>query len=220
VRLPREEVVAGYAAELEQFETLIRSLPEEAWNRPSRCEGWTVGDVAAHVVGTITDIVEGRFDGLGTPEGIEQTVAERRGRSPGELADELEKGRQVGGALLAGFDDDAWRGPALGGVQGTIGDGVETLWYDTYVHADDIRAAAGLPSERGAGLRASVLHLADLLTANGWGPATLALDGLEPVAVGGGGPEVSGDPLVFVLAATGRADPAALGLDETVNVYR
>jgi hypothetical protein len=31
---------------------------------------------------------------------------------------------------------------------------------------------------------------------------------------------VSGDPLAFVLAATGRSDPGALGLDESVNVYR
>ena len=37
---------------------------------------------------------------------------------------------------------------------------------------------------------------------------------------GGGGQRVTGDPLEFVLAATGRTDPGALGLDETVNVYR
>lgn len=28
------------------------------------------------------------------------------------------------------------------------------------------------------------------------------------------------DALQFILAATGRSDPAALGLDETVNIYR
>ena len=31
---------------------------------------------------------------------------------------------------------------------------------------------------------------------------------------------MTGDPLAFVLAATGHADPAPLGLDETVNIYR
>ena len=34
-----------------------------------------------------------------------------------------------------------------------------------------------------------------------------------------GSRRVTGDPLSFVLAATGRADPAVLGLDPTVNVY-
>jgi hypothetical protein len=31
---------------------------------------------------------------------------------------------------------------------------------------------------------------------------------------------VTGDAHQFVLVATGRADPATLGLDETANVYR
>ena len=66
-----------------------------------------------------------------------------------------------------------------------------------------------------------MVHLAALLEAGGWGPATLALDGMEEVLVGDGrGPRVTGDPHQFVLVATGRADPATLGLDEAVNVYR
>ena len=32
--------------------------------------------------------------------------------------------------------------------------------------------------------------------------------------------EAFATPLAFVLAATGRAYPAPLGLDETVNIYR
>ena len=31
---------------------------------------------------------------------------------------------------------------------------------------------------------------------------------------------MTGDPLQFVLVATGRADPAPLGLDASVNIYR
>ena len=65
-------------------------------------------------------------------------------------------------------------------------------------------------------------HAADLLGKRGWGPAVLALDGLEAVAMGGGGGSarhVTGDPLAFVLVATGRADPIPLGLDASVNVF-
>ena len=59
-----------------------------------------------------------------------------------------------------------------------------------------------------------------MLTEQGYRPATLALDGLEEYPVSGGGPAVTGDVLQFVLVATGRADPAVIGLDETVNIYR
>ncbi len=219
--LPRDEVVDGFTDELGRFEALVRSLDEDAWSRPSRCAGWRVADVAAHVTGQLADINAGRFEGLGTPEVTGREVAERRGRTPAELADELHETAAVGAQTLAALDDEAWKGPAPAGILPTLGDGVEALWYDAWLHADDIRAAAGLPTERSAGLRASVIHLAALLEATGWGPATLALDGVEEVPVGSGsGLRVTGDPHQFVLVATGRADPATLGLDETANVYR
>ena len=38
-------------AEVEAFKTYLSSLPAEAWNQPSACEGWTVADVVAHLNG-------------------------------------------------------------------------------------------------------------------------------------------------------------------------
>jgi hypothetical protein len=49
---------------------------------------------------------------------------------------------------------------------------------------------------------------------------TLELDGVDRITVCTGGSVVRGDPLAFVLAVTGRADPAELGLDPSINVYR
>jgi uncharacterized protein (TIGR03083 family) len=217
--LPRQEVINGFTDELADFEKLLRSLDEGDANRPTRCEGWTVADVAAHVIGTLADIGAGRMDDLGTPEGTERVVLERRGRSVAELADELSQVAAVGAGMMAAFDEDAWNGPAPRDLAPTLGDGVEALWYDAYVHGDDIRAALGRPSERGAGLKASVSHLSVLLSQKEWGPATLRLDGMGSFAVGGGGKPIKGDALAFTLAATGRADPAPLGLDPSVNVY-
>jgi uncharacterized protein (TIGR03083 family) len=217
--LPRDEVVAGLIAEFDAFEALVRSLDETQLRVPSRCAGWTAGDVAAHVIGQLADVTAGRFDGLGTPEVTAREVDDRRGNAPAELADELAACTKVAVDILAAFDDAAWSGPSPAG-SGTLGDGVEGLWFDACLHADDIRDAIGLPSEYSSGARVSVSHLAAVLTDQGWRPATLALDGVEEFPVSGGGPAVSGDVLEFVLAATGRADPAALGLDETVNVYR
>ena len=48
---------------------------------------------------------------------------------------------------------------------------------------------------------------------------TLELDGIERIEVAGGGLSITGDPLTFVLAATGRADPTPMGLPESINVY-
>ena len=218
--LPREEVTAGFITELSRFEELIRSVDAKDWRSPSRCQGWTAADVAGHVTGQLADIVYGRFDGLGTPEVTQRQVDERKAKSPTEMADELAEVQKLGADILALFDDAAWAGPPPAGLPGTLGEGVEGLWFDAWMHADDIRDAIGRPSESGPGVRASVSHLADLLTQRGWGPATIAVRGLEEFNVsGGGGLRIEGDPIAFVLVASGRQDAATLGLDPSVNVY-
>jgi uncharacterized protein (TIGR03083 family) len=218
--LTRQEIQTGYPAELLAFAELLRSLGPDDLPVPTRCTGWTVADVGAHVTGGLADVLSGRLEGSGLPAWTDRQVAERRGRTGAELADELEGYAKVGADVLASFDEEAWNGPAPAGVAGTLGAGVEGLWYDVYVHADDIRSALGRPSVPGPGLRCSAHHLADLLAARGWGPATVALDGMEELTIGaGGGPRITGDPLTFVLVACGRQDPAVLGLDASVNVY-
>lgn len=218
--LPRNDVSTGILDELDNFRALLLSLNVAEWETPSRCEGWTVAGVASHVVGSMADVVAGNLDGLGTPEVTAREVTERAGRSPAELADECASVRDASKDLLAVFDDDAWVAPAPGGYDGTLGDGVEALWYDTFLHADDIRAAIGRPTEITDGLRASLSHLSTVLDHRGWGPATLAFPGQPRFDIGGGGPEITGNAFEFVLAATGRLDPAKLGLDERVDVYR
>jgi uncharacterized protein (TIGR03083 family) len=217
--LDRTETSAGFLAELDDFGELIGSLDDAALDTPTRCAGWTVRDVAGHMVGQMTDVVEGRLDGLGSPDVTERQAKERAGRSSKELAAELAEGRARGAEMLALFDDAAWNGPVASDFPGTLGDGILALYFDGYLHADDIRAALGMPSVRGQGLRASVHHVADALEEKPWGPATLALDGIEVIDIGAGGEKVTGDALDFVLVGTGRADPSALGLDESVNIY-
>jgi uncharacterized protein (TIGR03083 family) len=215
--LGREEAIAGLLAEYEGFGDLVRSLDADQWEKPSRCAGWTAGDVARHVVGTATDVANGVV-GTHTPD---EEVAERKGRSPAEVADELDVAlgtlRNLGSLI---DNDEAWNGPSPV-PDLTMRQGILTLFYDIYVHSDDIRAAVGLrPTPGGMGLDASLEYLGEQLTQREWGPATLALDGMEKMDVGAGGAPVTGEAMAFVLAATGRADPGALGLDESVNIYR
>ncbi len=219
--LPRAETTQGIQDELEAFEDLVRSLDARQLMAPSRCEGWTVGDVAAHVIGTMSAVTSLQLDGLGTPEVTQRIVDERRGKTADDLADELAGVRKQSADLLAAFDDGAWAAPSPGGFDFTLGYAIEALWYDAYLHADDIRDALGQPSVRSdAGLRVSLSHIADTLTSQGYGDATLALDGHVPFDVGDGGKAIRGDAFEFVKAATGRGDPAAFGCDGTINIYR
>ena len=211
--LGREEAIGGLMAEYEALGDLVRSLDESQWTKPSRCEGWQVGDVARHVVGTAADVAAGQA-GSHTPE---EEVAARKSHTPAQLADELEGALGTLRNLGALIDDDAWNGPSPV-PDLTMRQGILVLLYDAYVHGDDIRAGVGLPSTRSVGLDASVEYVGEQLAGRGWGPATLALDGMEKVDVGEGGAPVTGDPLQFVLAATGRADPAPVGLDKSVKI--
>jgi uncharacterized protein (TIGR03083 family) len=226
--LPRTEVTIGLLEELERFQGLIQPLSPAEWATPTRCTGWTVADVAAHVVGGMADVAAFRLEGLGTPEVTARQVAERHGRSPAELADELRATIKATADMMAAFNEEAWALRAPGGFDFTLGEGVEALWHDAWLHGDDILTALGRPSDRGEGIKASVSHIADVLTREGWGPAVLDLEGLPEFAVGGaapanghgGGSRFTGDALAFVLAATGRANPSTAGLDESANIYR
>jgi uncharacterized protein (TIGR03083 family) len=201
VALERAVVSDGLLDELDRFESLLRSLTPADWSTPSRCEGWSVADVAAHTVGSMADVVAGRFDGLGTPEVTAREVAERRGRSATDVADECAEVRKVAVGLLAVFDDDAWQAPAPGDFDGALGDGVEALWFDTFLHGDDIRAALGRPSQTGPGLAGAVSHTNFLLAGQDWH---------------GEAPAQEDAAMEWILVATGRATG---GPDSPPNVY-
>ena len=217
--LDRSTVLAGIPTELAALSQLIRSLDGQQLRTPTRCDGWAVGDVAAHVVGIVIDISEGRLDGQGTPDVTQRQAAERAGRTARQLADELDAASPTLLAILGSLPEDTWDGPSLTDERYTLGFAVEAIWFDAYLHADDIRAALGLTPVRGPGLYCAVHHVAGYLGSRGWGPATLALDGIPSIDVAGGGEPITGDAHEFVLAATGRRDPTQLGLDTSVNVY-
>ncbi len=218
--LPRTVTQSEFEPEVGRFEALVRSVDAGEWDRPSRCAGWSAGDVAKHVVGQFADVVAGRFDGLGSDEATQREVDERVGRGPTEVADELAELRPSLAGLLAMFDDDAWAAPGPDGSASTLGQGIEALWSDMIVHADDIRAAVGRDAPADVDTKAAASHIADILTQQGWRPATVALDGLPTFDVSGGGEPITGAPWPFVLATTGRGDLTTLNLDETANIYR
>ena len=212
--LSRPQISQGCVDEYEQFAELVESLSDAEWDMPTRCEGFLVRDVAGHVIGLAEDTAAG----VPGSRNAELEAASVRGDAPRQAAARLRTALGPITALLDAVDDNAWAGP-VAGLDLTLGEGVLTLWYDAFVHADDIRAAIGRPSEFGPGLEASVAYLASELTKKDYEPATLALAGVNRYDVSGGGAAITGDPLQFVLVATGRADAATMGLPPEVNIY-
>jgi uncharacterized protein (TIGR03083 family) len=214
IELTNSDLANGLLGAYEGFAQMLGHLNDAAWITPTRCTGWEVRDVAAHVVGLANDAATG-VPGSRTPD---EQAAALRDQSSAELADQLRGSIAALRALVGLLNDASWDGPS--GVPGvTLATGVHGLWWDTYAHTDDIHDALGFDAARGSDLTASVAYLAHQLGDRGWGPATLALDGLPAIDIGAGGTSVTGDPHQFVLVASGRADAASLGLDPSVNVY-
>jgi uncharacterized protein (TIGR03083 family) len=208
------DLADGALGAYEGLADLLDGLDDNAWQTATRCTGWEVRDVAGHVVGLAHDAATG-VPGHRTAD---EQAAALRGHSPVELSAQLRATVATLRSLVGTLDDAAWSGPS-GVPDRTLAQGVQGLWFDTYVHRDDIAAALGIDADRGPGLAASVEYLAHLLTGRGWGPATLTLDGVPHHNVGAGGRNIEGDPHQFVLVASGRAAPSTMSLDARVNVY-
>ena len=202
MKLERAEVVDGLLGEYEAYRDLLVGLDTASAARPTRCEGWTVQDVAAHVVGLASDAFAGRI-GRFTPD---QQAAMRRDLTPSDLADELEQALLVGEPFLRAVSEEQWSGDS--GAPGlTLGEGLFTLWFDAWVHRDDVRAALGDAPDEGPGLRASRAYIEWSLGKQGWTPPP----GVDVAAI---------DDREFVLAGTGRIPASSVGLDARVNLYR
>lgn len=215
--LTREQTIEPLEAEWKASAAFLRSLSEADMAKPTRCEGWTVGDVAAHIAGTVTDIAGGT---IGATNGYTQ-VQERAGQSPARLADDMEHGIEIALKLVRALDDHLWAQPSpFPGL--TFRQGVEALFVESYVHEDDIRDALGMPprADGDTALEISLHHIAEEMGKRGWNQRTLSLDGVQPIAIGFGGEPITGNPRTFLLAATGRIPASAVGLDEKVNIYR
>jgi uncharacterized protein (TIGR03083 family) len=202
--------------EYESFAALIDSLDAAAWDAPTRCTGFLVRDVAGHVVGLAEDVVKGRArqpqrrtgSGIGA-----RRLGPRRSRhgcAPRSMAIQ---------PLLDALDDDAWNGPS-GVPDLSFGRGVLTLWYDAFVHADDIRAALGRPVGGAAPVSPRVSSTSRASSPTGVGPGDAARSTVcRATTSAPAGARSAGDPMQFVLVATGRADARRWASTPGVNIY-
>lgn len=211
----RHRTVAGLIDEYRAFAELLAALDRPDWIRETRCSGWQLRDVAGHVTGQAIDTVGGTIGGR-TPD---EQAAALRVEGPVALAARLHGAMDSMARLATALDDAAWSAPSP--VPGlTLGQGVHALLHDAYVHGDDIRAALGRPADTGPGLLASLDFVLGALRRDDAAAADPAIARLLEVSAEQFMRETGLPAHDFVLAATGRCDPARLGLTYRVNIYR
>lgn len=215
MRSDRERTVTNLLDEYRMFAELIGALDASEWTRETRCTGWQVRDVAGHVVGQAFDTVSGTI-GSRTPD---EQAAALRDESPAALAARLRTAMDSFAQLATVFDDAAWSAPSP--VPGlTLGQGVHALLNDAYVHGDDIRTALGLPFDTGPGLLASLDFVLGALLRDDAAAADPGVGRLLGVSSEDFTRETGMAEHDFLLAATGRSDPAHLRLPDCVNIFR
>lgn len=175
----------------------LRALDAGRWREPSRCAGWSVQDVAAHLVGTdrfwalsIRSGLAGSptrflasFDPVATPE---QLVGPSREQSPTAVLEDFAGSVDDLDDALAGVASDAWSTlaeapPGHVPLRALV---LHALW-DGWVHERDVVVPLGLPAtEEPDEVTACLAYVAAL------GPVFLATAGSQRT----GRLEVAADP--------------------------
>jgi uncharacterized protein (TIGR03083 family) len=202
---------AIFDAEAERLDRFFAGLDDAAWLRPSRCEGWTVRDVLAHLAGQETynhacldDDLEGlsaRMEGEGTTSldaFNDMTVRTRRDRP---VADVLEEWRRKNGDTrrrLRTLGRDA----TLPTMSGPYPVGLQVFHYasEYATHADDVGVPeANTPSRLRWRARVSRFALAESAA-----PVAVEQGGDGDYAVSTAGAQATLTPQEFVAATVGR----------------
>jgi uncharacterized protein (TIGR03083 family) len=139
----------------QRLEGLLDDLAADEWQHPSRCEGWTVQDVVAHLISTnhfwALSITQARagdptrflasFDPVASPA---ELVDSRRGTPPEETCDALRASDAGLFAAIEALDDDGWDaiGEAPPGHVPVRLVADHALW-DSWVHERDILVPLG-----------------------------------------------------------------------------
>ncbi|MGH9184794.1 MAG: maleylpyruvate isomerase family mycothiol-dependent enzyme [Acidimicrobiales bacterium] len=153
-------MVAALAAEHADLSRLLATLDEPGWDRPSRCDGWTVSDVVLHLAQTDELAIAsatGRFNealhelarGLGSAssvdDGADLMVSRERGRPGPAVRDRWQAGATALCEALSACEPSqrvTWVAGELSAR--TL---ATTRLAETWIHAGDVAAAFGQTPE-------------------------------------------------------------------------
>ena len=131
--MPTDDHIAIYRGIRGRIADLVRDLDADTLARTAPATpAWSVQDVLAHLVGDVTDVVEGNLDGVATDAWTQAQVDRRRGASVADLLDEWERGAVVVEPTIEHF-------PTM----------MQAMFLtDAVTHEHDIRHAIGRPGAR------------------------------------------------------------------------
>jgi uncharacterized protein (TIGR03083 family) len=214
----QQRIADELQTERERLTAYLEALPEGAWDKESLCEGWTVHDVMAHAIGIASDVANRRLEGIGSPDQNQRQVDERRDHTPRRLLDEW---NDQGALLEQGIrelDDEFWNAPYTENFN--VGQALQRMVEDIWVHGHDIRIPLGDEPIGGPGLRATLevatreweSRLPRLAPSVGSLDVAVGNFTASVKAAGDTAVNVAGDPITLALVATGR-----IPLDEAIG---
>ena len=171
----------------------LAGLSDEQWESPSLCGGWTVHDVAAHLVdnarttrlGIVLAMVRARFD---FDRQNEAGIAREKGATPAETLDRLR---------------------AVVGRRTTPPAPLDSRLVEEVVHGEDVRRPLGIrrdyPSEAVTRALAHQLTTSVALGGGRQRAAGVRLRASDVDVAVGDGPEVSGPVVSLLMVVSGRA---------------
>ena len=225
MNITQKEIASAMRDERTRLVSYLESVPESAWDKQTLCEDWTVRDLVSHLIGNAADIAALNLDGIGSVEYNQRQIDERSGRSPAELLVEWAEQGPAFEALIEALDDEFWSSDYL--EFGSIGEALQRLVEDIWVHAQDIRIPLGDAPSTGPGLDATLDCIARELPkrcarlAPSVGSLRLATGGTtRHVTVGSDGValDVTGEPVAVAFAGTGRIRLDSAQADGEVSV--
>lgn len=195
---PLDDQLVPVTRQRRRFETMLAGLTDGEWRAQTRCAGWTVQDVASHLVGVNAywqmSIMAGlsgeptrvltNFDPASTPSLL---IEPMRALPPREVLAQLVASHDSLLGVMAGLDDAGWATPAetpAGHVPIRML-AFHALW-DCWIHERDVALPLGLTppietDEVASSLRYAAALSPGFLISHGAGcRGRFAVDGYEP----------------------------------------
>jgi uncharacterized protein (TIGR03083 family) len=221
VEVAPDDRFAPIARQHRRFGTLLASLDPGDWLRPTRCAGWAVRDVVAHLVsvnqfwtmsviagvGGVPTRILGGFDPAATPDLLVQSFAET---APAQLLEQFVDASEAMLATLADLDDADWdrvaeAPPGLVAIRTLV---QHALW-DSWVHERDVAIPLGIATvDEADEIRSALSYAAALSPGLGFG---LGLGEMPPTRLG----VACTEPDVRCMLIVDECVVVRLGVDDT-----